>query len=233
MITKPSGFSKATATERIITPAYLWFDTEFTGLDTGSASLLQVAMIITDANLCRLSPPGGDVILCIKLDPAVPVSAWVAENLAGLLADCRSEKAVSVEEADRLLAQRVDEVVGPVSSDIKRRPILAGNTIHMDAALVRRFLPEFGRRLHYRLLDVSTLKILWNDSFEGAVFDKENAASIPDNLPGGFTAPAAKAHDAYYDIHASLAEMNYYRRQLLIRRQGQAISDCGRERHVR
>jgi oligoribonuclease len=217
MKTASSHVTDPAEPERIITPAYLWFDTEFTGLDTGSASLLQVAMVMTDANLRRLVPPDQDVSLCIKLDPAVPVSAWVTENLAGLLAQCRSEKAVSVEEADRLLAQRVDEGVGPVSSDIKRRPILAGNTIHMDVALVRRFLPEFGRRLHYRLLDVSTLKILWNDSCEGAVFDKENAASITDNLPGGFTAPVAKAHDAYYDIHASLAEMNYYRRQLLVK----------------
>jgi oligoribonuclease len=217
MKTTSSRSIATTAIERIITPAYLWFDTEFTGLDTGSASLLQVAMIITDANLCRLTPPERDVILCIKLDPTVPVSAWVAENLAGLLAECRSEKAVSIEDADRILAQRVDAVVGTSSSDIKRRPILAGNTIHMDLGLVRRFLPEFSRRLHYRLMDVSTLKIFWNDSFDGPVFDKENAESIHGNLPAGFTAPDAKAHDAYYDIHASLAEMNYYRHQLLIR----------------
>ena len=171
-------------------------------------------MIITDVQLRRLTPPARDVSLCIKLDPEVPVSAWVAENLAGLLAQCRSDQAVSVEEADRLLAQRVDEAIGPAADDIKLRPILAGNTVHMDAALARRFLPGFSRRLHYRMLDVSTLKILWNDSFSGPVFDKENAGLIERNLPAGFSAPEARPHDAYYDLHASLAELNYYRRQL-------------------
>jgi oligoribonuclease len=203
----------APANERTCTPAYIWFDTEFTGLDTDSAHLLQVAMIITDVNLQRLTPPDRDVCLCIKLPPDAPVSPWVAENLAGLLARCRSQSAVSVAEADHVLAQRLDEALGPVAKDIKRRPILAGNTIHMDMAMARRFLPEFNRRLHYRMLDVSTLKIFWNDSFTGPVFDKEDTGCIQPCLPTGFAAPAAAAHDAYYDIHASLAEMNYYRRQ--------------------
>ncbi len=214
MTSTPASAPKVTAEERIPTPAYLWFDTEFTGLDTDSARLLQVAMIITDVNLCRLTPPERDICLCIRLDAEAPVSPWVAENLGGLVARCRSDAAVSVQEADRVLAQRVDEVVGPVAKDIKRRPLMAGNTVHMDMAMARRFLPEFSRRLHYRLLDVSTLKILWNDSFTGPVFDKSDSGCVQPSLPAGFAAPAAAAHDAYYDIHASLAEMNYYRRQL-------------------
>ena len=200
--------------KRVPTPAYLWFDTEFTGLNTENASLLQVALVVTDAGLNRLTPAARDLCLCIKLDPEVPVSAWVAENLAGLLAQCRSETAVSVEEADRRLAELVDETVGPVAREIKRRPILAGNTVHVDAALARRFLPGFSRRLHYRLLDVSTLKILWNDWCAGPVFDKSDPGLIRRCLPAGFAAPSANAHDAYYDIHASVAELNYYRRQL-------------------
>ncbi|MEI8060519.1 MAG: hypothetical protein WCG67_10210, partial [Ferruginibacter sp.] len=57
----------------------------------------------------------------------------------------------------------VDAVVGPVAKDIKRRPVLAGNTVHMDLAMIRKFLPGFAQRIHYRLLDVSTVKLLWND----------------------------------------------------------------------
>jgi oligoribonuclease len=197
-----------------LTPAYVWFDTEFTGLETERAHLLQVAMVITDTRLQRLALPSQDVCLCVKLDPAAPVSAWVAENLAGLLARCRSQDAMPVEEVDAILAQRVNEVVGPVAHNVKLRPVLAGNTVHMDAAMVRRFLPEFNRLLHYRLLDVSTLKTFWNDSFPGPVFPKDDAAAIHRFLPPGFTLPAANAHDAYYDIHATLAEMNYYRQQL-------------------
>jgi oligoribonuclease len=155
------------------------------------------------------------VNLCIQLDPGAPVSAWVAENLADLLDQCRSGKAVPVEEADRRLAALVDEVVGPASKDIKRRPVLAGNTVHMDVVLVRKFLPEFSRRLHYRLLDVSTLKILWNDWFPEKAFDKDDDALIRQFLPPSVKLPATQAHDAYYDIHASLSELNYYRRHLM------------------
>jgi len=201
-----------TSENRTITPAYLWFDAEYTSLDSDQSRLLQVALLVTDSALNRLTSPARDVNLCIRLDPDVPVSAWVAENLAGLLGRCRSEEAVPVEEADRRLAALTDEIVGPAARDVKRRPVLAGNTVHMDMALVRKFLPEFSRRLHYRLLDVSAVKILWNDWFTGPVFDKGDAGLIRQHLPASIEPPPACAHDAYYDIHASLAELNYYRR---------------------
>jgi len=197
------------------TPAYLWFDSEFTSLNVEQAHLLQVALLVTDAKLNRLTVPERDVNLHIKLGPEAPVSAWVAENLANLIAKCRSKNAVSLEEADRRLAALVDEVVGPVADDIKRRPVLAGNTVHMDAALVRKYLPQFSRRLHYRFLDVSTVKVLWNDWVPGQAFGKAEAENVRKNLPAGISLPAAGEHDAYYDVHASVAELNYYRQKLL------------------
>jgi len=198
----------------ILSPAYLWFDTEFTGLDTSQARLLQVALLITDTKLNRLTPPGDDLSLCIRLEPDVAVSEWVEKNLAGLLARCRSNEAVTVEEADRRLAARVDRTVGPPAKDIKRRPVLAGNTVHMDLGLVRQYLPEFARRLHYRLLDVSALKVIWNDSVPGEAFDKDNPGTVRRYLPQSLDLPGADKHDAYYDIHASLAELNYYREKM-------------------
>lgn len=194
------------------TPAYLWLDTEFTGLDAENAALLQVAMIPTDANLKRLLPAERDLNLCIRLDPGTPVSAWVEKNLSDLLARCRAPEAVPVAEADRQLAALVDELVGPPTREIKRRPVVAGNTVHMDMILVRRHLPEFGRRIHYRLLDVSTLKVLWNDWCPGREFDKDNLDVVRQNVPPDFALPPAGKHDAYYDIHASLAELSYYRK---------------------
>lgn len=203
--------------ERIISPAYIWFDTEFTGLNMADAQLLQVAMVITDVHLRRLTPPSGDICLCVKLAADVPLSDWVRKNLTGLLERCRSPEAVPVEEVDRMLSQRLDETLGPASSETKRRPVLAGNTIHMDAIMASRFLPEFSRRLHYRLFDVSTLKTFWTDSFAGSIFNKEDSSTLLRFLPEGFSLPDSAAHDAYYDIHATLAEMNYYRQNLCAR----------------
>lgn len=200
--------------EPVTSPAYLWFDTEFTGLDVRHARLLQVALLVTDTTLRRLVPPSDDLNLCIRLDPDVVVSEWVEKNLADLLTRCRSDKAVSVEEADRRLAALVDRTVGPPAKEIKRRPVLAGNAVHMDMELVRRFLPEFASRLHYRLLDVSALKVIWNDSRPGQEFDKDSPDTIRRYLPESLDLPAADKHDAYYDIHASLAELNYYRENM-------------------
>ena len=198
------------AEEHIITPAYLWFDTEFTGLDLDDAHLLQVALFTTDANLNRKTTTDRDVNLCIKLEPDAQVSDWVEQNLADLLAQCRSTEAVTVDEADRRLAKLVDETVGQ-NTDITLRPVLAGNTVHMDMALARKFLPQFSERLHYRLLDVSSLKLLWNDWLHEEPFEKDNAKIVRRFLPDSFTLPSSAVHDAYFDIHASLAELNYYR----------------------
>ncbi|MBL7077672.1 MAG: hypothetical protein ISS31_09380 [Kiritimatiellae bacterium] len=197
------------------TPAYLWFDTEFTSLDPSQARLLQVALLVTDINLNRLTPPEDDINLCIALEPGAKVSGWVEENLPDLLKQCRSDAAVPIAEADHALATLVDQAVGTAAKDIADRPVLAGNAVHMDLLMARLFLPEFEKRLHYRLLDVSTLKILWNDRNPGQAFDKDTPGVVAAELPEGIAPPPGEAHDAYYDIHASLAEMNYYRTRLL------------------
>ena len=90
-------------------------------------------------------------------------------------------------EADRRLAALVDQAIGAPATGITERPVLAGNAIHMDLIMVRQFLPEFEKRLHYRLLDVSTLKILWNDGHPGHPFDKEIPGMITDFAKTSFS----------------------------------------------
>lgn len=196
--------------------AYVWFDAEFTSLDLDQANLLQVAVILTDTELNRLHPPEADLNLCIRLNDGDEVSPWVAENLSGLVAECRSENAVSIEEADTQIAALLDEYCGAPSSSISDRPVLAGNSVHNDWYLLRRFLPQFGSRLHYRLLDVSTIKIQWADWAEQHAFDKESTALLNQYFPGGGI-DAANAHDALFDIKASIAELAYYRSRLALK----------------
>ena len=87
---------------------YAWFDAEFTSLELDQARLLQVAVIVTDANLQRIAPKDADLNLCIRLEEDEAVSPWVAENLSGLVEECRSAAAVSLEEADRRIAALLD-----------------------------------------------------------------------------------------------------------------------------
>jgi oligoribonuclease (3'-5' exoribonuclease) len=79
---------------------------------------------------------------------------------------------------------------------------------------MRRFLPEFAGRLHYRLLDVSTLKTQWQDWVGRETFDKEDIEQINAFYPGE-EIEAANAHDALFDIKASIAELAFYRSRLV------------------
>jgi len=203
------------ASERQQGDHYLvWFDTEYYGLDLEKAHLLQVAALITDRSLRRVLPGETDIRMAIRLPSEATVSPWVEENLPELVAACRCSRAVDLPEADRLLAAYVDAVAGPPSEQENRRPILAGNTVHADWWLAQKYLPQFTRRLHYRHLDVTALKLEWQERHPDREFEKEN----PDNVKRYFSQACLRAadtrHDAYYDIQASIAELAFYRRHL-------------------
>jgi len=192
---------------------YVWFDAEFTSLELDQAKLLQVAVVITDARLNRLAPADQDLDLCIRLDSSDSVSPWVAEHLPDLVQRCQTNEAVSIQEADQQIAALLDRWCGPPAQSIGERPVLAGNSVHNDWFLMRKFLPEFTARLHYRLLDVSTLKTLWTNGSDRTAFDKENKALLNKYVPG---IGELRAHDALFDVHASIAELAFYREQLKI-----------------
>jgi oligoribonuclease len=193
----------------------VWFDTEYTSLDLEQAHLIQVAMVMTDMQGQRIAPPDQDLVTAVRLPAGSSVSDFVAKECPDLVQQARHESAPSADEVDGMLTARLDAVLGPAPDKIKDRPILAGNTIHADWWFARRFLPRFIARLHYRNLDVSTLKILWLDSKLGPEFDKGNTALIQENLDGWTLPTGTKQHDALYDVMCSVAELNYYRRHLL------------------
>jgi oligoribonuclease len=195
--------------------AYVWFDTEYSSLEIESAVLLQVAMRITDADLQPLDPLRRDLNVFVKLPDGAEVSPWIKENMPDIVARCRSNEAMEIGELDAQLAATVDRVVTVPGGEYKRRPILAGNSIHADWYLATKFLPRFLARLHYRHLDVTALKIQWQDLHPGEEeFEKENAALIARHCPEAKIDPAARRHDAYYDVQASIAELNFYRSRL-------------------
>ena len=189
-------------------PLYVWFDAEFTDLDPEKCHLLQVAMVLTDVHLNRLTLPDQDICVDVRLPDHAPVSPWVAENLSGLVSRCRDDLALPVEAVDQLLATRLQEISGPTDPDIGKRPVLAGNSIHADRGVIRKNLPLFEDCLHYRMLDVSTVKLLWQDTAIGPRFEKE-----PPNISTYFAEAQLQggAHDAYYDVQASIAELNFYK----------------------
>ena len=194
--------------------AYVWFDTEYSDLNLERAHLLQVAAILTDADLQRLHPPEHDLKLYVRLPAEARVSPWVEENLPEVLRLCRSELAVEVAEVDRQLVELVDRHVTLPAGEDKRRPILAGNSVHSDWFLARKYLPKFSALLHYRHLDVTALKLQWQDWFKGEEFAKDDPARLREFFPEAVLSGADQRHDAYYDAQASIAELNFYRQRL-------------------
>lgn len=198
----------------IASTAYLWFDTEYSTLDLEKAHLLQVAMVITDHRLERIGGGGADADLFIRLPSDEPVSPWVNETMPEVVARCRSEQALTVDEADRHLSAMIDRTVVVPLGDDKKKPVLAGNSIHADWFLLMKFLPLTRARIHYRHLDVTTLKLQWQDHAGGEKFDKDDVEVVKKYFPGLMLNGNSKAHDAYYDCQASIAELSYYRHHL-------------------
>jgi len=193
---------------------YVWFDAEYSSLELEKAYLLQVAALITDTSLRRVLPQERDVRATIRLPHDVTPSSWVEQNLPDLLNACRSPDAVEITEADNLLAAYVDAVAGLPAELENQRPVLAGNSIHEDWWLVRRFLPRLMSRLHYRHLDVTTIKLEWKHLHTDGEFDKENPDIIRQYFPEAVFPASCNLHDAYYDVQASIAELAYYRKHL-------------------
>ncbi|MFQ5791723.1 MAG: hypothetical protein ACE5JI_14720 [Acidobacteriota bacterium] len=205
---------------------YCWFDTEYTDLDQDKAELLEVALVVTDSCLTPIgTKPAGIPRELLSEDgfsayltppPRSRISRHVLENYRDLLEKCAREGR-TLSEVDRCLATYLDQFPESQSRNPKCRPVLAGNSVHSDFFLARRFLPEFTKRLNYRLLDVSSMKLEWRYHFGGKRFKKKgNAELIRKYYPGKDLVKGDK-HDAYYDVQASLAELAYYRSHLEIR----------------
>lgn len=194
---------------------YVWLDTEFTSLELEQARILQIAAMITTPDLRRVAPANHDLVLSVALAPNQHISPWVEENIPAVVAACRGPDAVPLPELDLRLCNFIDSIVGPAAEDISNRPVLAGNSLHADWFLLRRFTPRFLQKLHYRMIDVSSLKLQWLDHFGGAPFDKDHAENLRPHFPDLNLLDGAAPHDAYYDIQASAAELAYYRSQLV------------------
>lgn len=194
---------------------YVWFDTEYSDLDLKKAVLLQVAAFVTDASLRRVLPPDHDVRLAIRLSEDAELSDWVRRNLRELIVRCRSTDAADVAEADDRLCAHVAAAAELTGAGEEFRPVLAGNSVHADWWLAHRFLPRFLSCLHYRHLDVTTIKLEWKRLHpRSREFSKKDPLLVRRYFPEAVCSVSALRHDALYDAEASVAELAFYRKHL-------------------
>jgi oligoribonuclease len=173
----------------------VWIDCEMTGLDLGADALIEVAALVTDFDLNVL---GDGVDIVIKPEPAAleQMTDFVRgmHTSSGLLEQLDS--GVTMADAEQMVLDYVRKHCPDGS-----RPPLAGNTVATDRAFLARDMPMLESFLHYRIVDVSSIKELARRWFSRAYFQSP---------------PKRGNHRALADIQESIEELRYYREAVFV-----------------
>jgi oligoribonuclease len=174
----------------LVNERLVWIDCEMTGLDLVNDALIEVAALVTDFDLNVLGD-GIDIVVkppAEALDQMIPFVRSMHES-SGLLAELAD--GVTLSEAEERVLAYIRENCAPDS-----RPPLAGNTVSTDRAFIARDMPALDAFMHYRIVDVSSIKELSRRWYPKAYFG----------------APAKRGnHRALADIQESIEELRYYR----------------------
>ncbi len=165
----------------------LWIDLEMTGLNPQEDLLLEIAVEITDFSFKTLASYETRILQYKELvAERMQMNTWWRDFPANrdefLL---KLDQGKSLEEVEQEVTALVQEHFG---NDLA---VLAGNSIHNDRQFIKHWLPSLDLKLHYRMLDVSALKVLMQGKY-GVLFEKK------------------EVHRAFDDIQASIAELQYY-----------------------
>jgi oligoribonuclease len=177
----------------------VWIDCEMTGLDIERDALVEIACLVTDGEL-NLLDEGVDLIIKPPAESLETMPDVVREmhTASGLLDELPG--GISVDEAAELV---LDYVRGHVKEP--RKVPLCGNSIATDRWFIARDMPELDAYLHYRMVDVSSIKELARRWFPRAYF----------------ASPAKHGgHRALADIRESVQELRYYRDVVFVPRPG-------------
>ena len=168
----------------------IWMDLEMTGLDPARDAIVEIAMVVTEMN---------DYAALAECEFVIHQSEDVLSGSPEVVRDMheRSGLYTRVRASKMDLAQAEGDLLDVLGKHCRvREGILAGNSIWQDRRFLAAYLPAFEHYLHYRQVDVTTLKLLARTWFgEAGRFDK----------PG-------KTHTALADVHASIEELKFYRR---------------------
>jgi oligoribonuclease len=189
----------------VVREELVWIDCEMTGLDLGSDRLIEIAALVTDADLNILGD-GIDVVIHTD-DAALSGMVEVVTRMhtrSGLIEEVRAST-VDVATAETMVLDYIREHV----KQAKTAP-LAGNSIATDRGFIARDMPTLDDYLHYRMIDVSSIKELCRRWYPRIYFGQPEKGL---------------AHRALADIHESIRELKYYRRTAFVAPPGPSTSD--------
>jgi len=178
-----------------VTERLVWIDCEMTGLDLRADALIEVAALVTDFDLNVLGE-GIDIVIKPPQEALDQMIDFVRDMHASSGLDTELADGTTLEDAQAQVLAYVREHCPDGS-----RPPLAGNTVATDRSFLARDMPELEQFLHYRIVDVSSIKELSRRWFPRAYYN----------------APAKNGnHRALADIQESIEELRYYREAVFL-----------------
>lgn len=183
----------------------VWIDCEMTGLDLSIDELVEIAVVITDFELRPLDP-GFQVVIKPSDAALASMNAFVTDmhTSSGLIGEI--PLGVSLADAEALTLAYIKQFV-----PLERKAPLAGNTIGTDRMFLAKYMPQVDQWLHYRNVDVSSIKEL-SRRWYPRVF---------------FQAPAKDGgHRALADILESIRELRYYRQAVFVAEPGPSSDEA-------
>jgi oligoribonuclease len=189
----------------VVREELVWIDCEMTGLDLGSDRLIEIAALVTDAELNVLGE-GIDVVIHADdaaLDGMIEVVTRM-HTKSGLIDEVRAS-AIDVPTAETMVLDYIREHVKAA----KTAP-LCGNSIATDRGFIARDMPTLDDYLHYRMIDVSSIKELCRRWYPRIYFGQPEKGL---------------AHRALADIHESIQELKYYRKTAFVAPPGPSTSE--------
>lgn len=173
----------------------VWIDCEMTGLDLGADALIEVAALVTDFDLNVLGD-GVDVVIKPPAEALEQMDDFVRDMhvTSGLLDEL--DGGTTMADAEKQVLSYIHEQCAEGS-----RPPLAGNTVATDRSFISRDMSDLDSFLHYRIVDVSSIKELSRRWFPRAYYNS------PDKSGN---------HRALADIQESIEELRYYRQAVFV-----------------
>jgi oligoribonuclease len=176
-------------------PHLIWIDCEMTGLSLENDALVEIALLVTDSDL-NLIGEGVDVVIATTPEKLAAMDEFVTamHTTSGLITQIPDGVSMSAAE-DAILAYL--ESAGTIAG----KSPLAGNSVSVDRGFIARDMPRLSEYLHYRTVDVSSVKELVRRWYPKIYF------AAP---------PKTGNHRALGDIQDSIAELAYYRKNIFI-----------------
>jgi oligoribonuclease len=169
----------------------VWVDLEMTGLDVNTQTIIEMACIITDSNLNILAE-STNMVIHHSDEVLSNMSEWCIKEFAksGLTEESRKSK-ISLKEAEEQMVEFLKKYT------LAKECPLAGNTVHMDKRFLDKYMQKFTDHLHYRIIDVSSIKELCMRWYPLEYQKKPEKKLL---------------HRALDDIRESIDELKYYQK---------------------